>query len=48
VLIPNRIIGKVGMDESTEKWVNCMSESLKGRNLSTGTGIGIKLYNKEI
>jgi hypothetical protein len=29
VLIPNRIIGRVGMHESTEKWVNCMLESLK-------------------
>jgi hypothetical protein len=48
VLIPNRIFGRVGMHESAEKWVNCMLESLKGRNLSTDIGIGIKMYNKEI
>jgi hypothetical protein len=36
------------MHESTEKWVNCKMESLKGSNLSIDTGIGIKLHNKEI
>jgi hypothetical protein len=48
VLISDRIIGRVGMHESAEKWVNCTLESLKGRNLSTDIGIGIKMYNKEI
>jgi hypothetical protein len=36
------------MHESTEKWVNCMLEGLKERNLSTDIGIGIKTCNKEI
>ena len=48
VLIPNRIFGRVGMNVSAEKWVNCTLESLKGRNLSTDIGIGTKMYNKEI
>jgi hypothetical protein len=48
VLVPNRIIGRVGMHGSAEKWVNCTLESLKGRNLSTDIGIGINMYNKGI